>query len=293
VFYGVPMVVVFLQARNWTLRFIGLNILFAVLIGAPILWWREWIQQFPEGIPAWKWLLNGNGIRLRPSFFYWMGWERLTKLILGYAGIVVLPLGILRLFRPSDRYNYPAFLWALGIGTLAYIVVFATGNVQHDYYQILTLPVIVLFMGVGMDTIMYYFDSRKQSIIGIVISIAFLISTVWIAWDGLGERSVRRFYWINNPNIVTAGQAVDRLVSENALVIAPYGGDTAFLYQTNRKGWPVGISIEDMVEKGATHYVNTALNDPEVEFIRLKYTVVEETDTYIIAELVEKEPDTL
>src|SRR5207302_6010614 len=56
----------------------------------PLVLWRQWILQYPEGIPANAWLLNGNGIRFRPAFFRWIFYERLTKLISGYLGIVIL-----------------------------------------------------------------------------------------------------------------------------------------------------------------------------------------------------------
>ena len=60
---------------------------------------------------------------------------------------------------------------------------------------------------------------------------------------------VKEFYKINRPEIIVAGEAVNRLTPSNSLVIAPYNGDTAFLYQTNRIGWPVvDRPIEQLIE---------------------------------------------
>src|SRR3989344_6615598 len=63
---------------------------FAFFAVAPVVTWRFWMQQYPEGIPANTWLLNGNGIRLRPAFFRWIFYERVFKLICGYFGIIFL-----------------------------------------------------------------------------------------------------------------------------------------------------------------------------------------------------------
>ena len=47
----------------------------------------------------------------------------------------------------------------------------------------------------------------------------------------------------------------------------------------------MGIDIEKMVEKGAQFYVNTNVTDAEVDFVKLKYCLLEETDQYVIVDL--------
>jgi len=71
------------------------------------------------------------------------------------------------------------------------------------------------------------------------------------------------------------------------LVIAPYQGDTAFLWQTNRRGWPIGFEIEEKIKLGAQFYVSTAKDD-EVNELRDRYSVLAETDEYIIFDLREE-----
>lgn len=95
---------------------------------------------------------------------------------------------------------------------------------------------------------------------------------------------VRDYFNINNLAIVEAGQAADRLLPKEAKVIAPYGGDTAFLFQTNRQGWSIGIQIEEFIKQGATHYVNINF-DPEVDWLMAAYCPLKKTDQYVIIEL--------
>ena len=83
-FYGVAMFLIAYQ--KWGVK--GLLsrrtlMLAAVVSIAPLILWRMWMAQYPEGIPFWKWTFNGDGIRFRPAFWYWMFGERLGKLILG------------------------------------------------------------------------------------------------------------------------------------------------------------------------------------------------------------------
>ena len=96
---------------------------------------------------------------------------------------------------------------------------------------------------------------------------------------------IKTYYWINNPKIVAAGIAVDRIVPRKAKVIAPYGGDTTFLYQTNRQGWPQGFEIEDKIKKGASYYVNINITDPETIYVMKKWQVIKKTKDYVIVKL--------
>ena len=46
---------------------------------------------------------------------------------------------------------------------------------------------------------------------------------------------VRDYFNINNPSIVVAGEAVDKLTPKDAKVIANYNGDTSFLIPDKKK----------------------------------------------------------
>jgi len=97
---------------------------------------------------------------------------------------------------------------------------------------------------------------------------------------------VKEYYKINHPEIMVAGQAIDNIAPKDALVIAPYNGDTAFLYQTKRKGWPViDTSLETLIKRGADYYVSVNLNDTDTLMVEEGYEVVEKTNDYVIIDL--------
>lgn len=221
----------------------------------PLFVWRSWILNFPEGIPVNMWLLNGNGIRFKGAWFYWLFAKRLGELILGYWGLVPLALGI-------------SALW--GIGPLLYFIVFASGNVQHDYYQILIIPAVSIFVGKGLTKMRPWLAAT---------SFIFMLAFSWY--------TIRTYYWINRPEIVEAGIAADTLLPEDAKVIASYNGDTTFLYQTKRQGWPLGFDIPQKIAMGATHYVTVSPTDEDGETRALasQYTVLVRNDRYAIIDL--------
>lgn len=241
---------------------------------APMFAWREWIKNFPTGIPDSDWLLNGNGIRLQPAWFRWLFYERLTKLFLGYFGIVFLFANLLK--KNKEILIYGA--WWLGV--IIYFIVIATGNVQHDYYQNLILPIVVISVARG---ILVLSEKLKQRIAVILIT---LLASLGMFF---ASRQIAGYYNVNHWEYIKAGQAADQLVASDALVIAPAMGDTQFLFQTNRRGWPIGFEIEDKINKGASIYVSSSY-DWEAKALEKKYQVLTHTDDYIIIDLKAKKP---
>lgn len=238
---------------------------YSIISLLPLILWRKWIAQFPEGIPAYTWLFNSNGIRFKGAWFHWLFAKRIGELILGYWGLIPLGLGIAK-----DK-DWIARLWLAG--ALLYLIIVATGNVQHDYYQILLLPVITVYVAKGFVSLF------RLSYLVSLITFFFMLAFSWF--------TIRTYYWINHPEIVEAGRAADRLLPTDAKVIAPYNGDTTFLYQINRQGWPIGFDIDKKVEMGATHYVTISPtdNDLETKDLARRYTVLVRNGSYAIIDL--------
>lgn len=276
-FFTLPMLVLAFQKwgfgliKKWQLW------IFAIVSLLPLVFWRIWITQFPEGIPVSAWLFNGNGIRFRPSFFRWIVYERLTKLIAGYLGIIILAFGVLNVRKLKEWIFLSSFLAASAL----YVVVFATGNVQHDYYQIIIMPSVSIFFAIG-SYYLYKLDYRKLPV-GKIILFTSLFSLFWFGW-----KQTRDYFNINNPAIVEAGQAVDRLTPKDAKIIANYNGDTSFLYQTKRQGWASFQNpIPEMIEKGADYLVLVHPTKQDLELGKT-YKIVEFTPKYVLFDLNKK-----
>lgn len=237
----------------------------------PLFAWRHWIQNFPEGIPASSWLLNGDGIRLRPAWFRWLGWERYTKMILGGANLIVL----CSLWAPN-KLRQLLVVW--GGCVLLYLVVIATGNVRHDYYQSITLPWVALALGQGWWQLAVWLRTRVNLRFSLIV-----VSGLFLASILISRHFIIGFYR-TRPDWEQAGQAVDRLTPADAKVIAPAMSDTALLFQTNRTGWTLGGEIERKIELGAGYYISTAYDD-EAQQLAAKYQVIEKTDNHILIKL--------
>ena len=252
---------------------------YSLIILLPLWGWRQWILQFPEGIPAFEWLLNDGNIRFKGAWFHWLFAKRIGELMLGYWGL--LPFGLGMAVVAGKREGW--FTRLLLLGNFLYLMVFAAGNVRHDYYQILLLPVISMYVAKGFAFLLRNTVFSKR--IAYPLSLVAFLFMLAFSWY-----TMRTYYWINKPEIVEAGIEADRLLPKDAKVIASYNGDTTFLYQINRQGWPLGFEIEKKLPAGATHYVTISPTDKDGETMDLasRYTVLVRNDRYAIIDLSKK-----
>lgn len=248
-------------------------VLFAVVAFAPFFMWRAWESRFAEGIPFYLWAFNGNHIRFKPSFWYWIFGERLGHLLLGSLGLVPFMFGVLN----TSVKNF--FIhWSL-VGMLAYVVVVADANVMHDYYQIMTMPVIAMTLAAGSVYLWNQaFFSKFLTRIILAFSIAVMLITGW--------NQIVGNYAINHPEILEAGAFLDKIAPKDSLVVAPYDGDTAFLYATKRWGWPaIDNSIDNIISEGADYYVSVNLGSADTKMIMGRFTTIEKNNKFIIIDL--------
>lgn len=248
--------------------------LFAILAIIPLIFWRKWIGNSPEGIPVSGWLFNGNDIRFRPSFFKWIVYERVVKLILGYVGTIFVVSGVYSLKINKNAGFFLSFI----ASSIAYLVVIATGNVQHDYYQILIIPTVSMISGLGVSYLIEKFKKNVflQAQVFVLIALVFFLS-----WN-----QVKDYFNINDHGMVAAARAANDILPKEATIIAPYDGSTTFLNLIERRGWPVfQSSIEELIGKGAEYMVIANPTPDDFSGFGKSYDHVASSSSYLILKL--------
>lgn len=276
--YTLPMIYLAIKKYGfWGLFKNKALLVFANIALIPFFLWRIWENKYPTGIPGFDWAFNSDKIRFRPAFWYWIFGERIGKLILGVWGMVPFSVGLAR----TKRNNLTGLYFVLGV--ILYVFIIATASVRHDYYQILLVPALVLVTAYGVT------ELWKAENFNLVIARALCIFSVFVMLV-VGYVQAKDYYQINHYEIVDAGKAVDMLAPKDAIVVAPYNGDTAFLYQTKRYGFPiVDRSFDELVSKyNASIFVTVNFGDPDTAYVEEHYKVLEKTGTYMVADLTQK-----
>jgi 4-amino-4-deoxy-L-arabinose transferase-like glycosyltransferase len=269
--------------------------LFSAIILLPFLWWRHWISQYPAGIPKSDWLLNNSDsttfpnwfhgynltflnklVALRPHWWQWLFYDRIGNLILGAYGLIPLFLGL-----AYKKNKTQIFSFSLILGIFLYFIIVAQGNIQHDYYQVLIIPSLAVLCGFGCYYIVKFLF-RSKILAVFILTVIFIFSS-YFSWT-----RINGYYQINRPQIISAGQKAATILPANSLVIAPYNGDTAFLYQTGFSGWPT--EIYDIPDKVKTYpanpiYLVSVNYDRYTNSLIPKYPVIFKNNDFIILKL--------
>jgi len=264
---------------NWGKKLLQSPQTYIVLIGSfvPLVLWRLHVHFHPEGTFATSWLFNGNNIRFSGAFFRWLIFERLNKLIFAAGGFVLLFFGLSKSHQSKN--GLFIFIWFLSV--ILYMTVFAMGNVTHDYYQLPVMPVGSILVGLGFFTLVNFAKSYYGKVINFFLAVGLIGISLAFGWY-----QARDFFNINRPAIVEAGKKVDEILPKDALVIAPYQGDPAFLYQTNRHGYPVvNQPLESYIDQGIKYLVSVEVDDMGIKNLKSHCNVLAQSQDYVILEL--------
>lgn len=280
IFFLLAFGYLFLRKHTWKIFQSWQPYLFLILTIVPLAWWRNYITQFPEAIPASEWLITsintGNGLQhifLRPSFFRWIFYERITNIILGG---MLFPFFVFGTLIKQKSY----FLYSILFSSLAYLLVFEGGNVQHEYYQTLIVPAIAIFTAWGMRSL--FGKLRKQ--VYIIPSIAALVVCLTIALFVSYERV--RTYYDYPEELVQIATVLDSVTSPDDKIVTDTVGDTTLLYLADRKGAPaVFEDLTKLKAKGYSYFVTQ--NGDVVKKIKAEtaFSVVFESNKFAIFRL--------
>jgi hypothetical protein len=140
--------------------------------------------------------------------------------------------------------------YIVGISSLLYLFTFQGGNVQHDYYQILILPTIAIFCGLGIN---FFIENKKiggnyfltLSLVVVAIISSFLFSYF----------RVKDFY-AYNPETVEIAKIINTITEPDSVIVTDNVGDTTLLYLSDRKGYPaVTEDLKLLKARGAQYFV--------------------------------------
>jgi uncharacterized membrane protein len=279
IFYGLPLMIIFLQ--RYQIGFIKKPIIYIyfILSFVPFIWWRNYIQQYPEGIPASTWLITNvntfegqKNIFFRPAFFRWIFYERLNNLILGGYLNFLFILGVI---SKTKKYLFGAVLLA----AFSYLLTFQGGNVQHEYYQTLILPAIAIFIGLGVNSLIK--NSRNY----FVIPTIFIVALTFIFSFFFSYYNVRNYY--NYPNdLIQMARIINALTDAKDKIITDRSGDTTLLYLADRKGSPANYkSLDDFKRDGYRYFISANQGTIETTKKEMKYQIVFDNGQFTLFKL--------
>ncbi len=279
IFYSLVIIYLFLKTFGLKI-FKNLTFyLYFLLSFFPLVFWRFYIKNYPEGIPVNEWLLTSintpEGLKtifFRPAFFRWIFFERINNLIFGGYLTLFFILGIL---SKEKNHLFRFFLFS----AFFYLFVFQGGNVQHEYYQTLILPSLAIFSGLGIN-----FLFEKKTIINQFLSTIIIIFSLFFSWY-ISFYQVKNFYQYPQ-ELIKQANIIKSLTSADDKIVVDRMGDTTLLYLSERKGAPAIFKSPQELKASGYSYIITS-NQSEIESLKKEnYQVIFQNNNFFIFKLL-------
>ncbi|MDP3894416.1 hypothetical protein, partial [Nocardioides sp.] len=278
IFYLLPIIVLFYRKYKLNLiKKLDFYLYFIITL-VPLIYWRMYIKNFPEGIPYSDWLFTSvntaqglKSILFRPSFFRWIFFERINNLILGGYLTLFFVLGTI---IKQKKYLLISFVFS----ALAYIFVFQGGNLQHEYYQTLILPVFAVMIGLGVN---FVFEHKKDFINPIFVSIlVFFIFgfSFYFSYFKVVD------YYIYSQELVQEANIISSLTDPEDKIVTDRTGDTTLLYLADRRGAPsIFLDPIDLKKLGYKYLITSS--DGEINMMKSDFDIVFENEKFTLFRL--------
>ena len=278
IFYLLPILVLFYRKYKLSLIKKLDFYLYFLITFLPLIYWRIYIKNFPEGIPVSDWLFTSvntsqglKSIMFRPSFFRWIFFERINNLILGGYLTLFFVLGVI---SKQKKYLLLSFLCS----ALAYIFVFQGGNLQHEYYQTLILPVLAIMIGLGVS---FVFEHKKNFINPFFTSI--FVFSIFIFSFYFSYYKVADYYQYSQ-ELVQEANIINSLTQPDDKIVTDRTGDTTLLYLANRRGAPSIFKDPMDLKKLGYKYLITS-NEGQIKTMENDFEIIFENEKFTLFHL--------
>jgi len=278
IFYLFPILVLFYRKYKLSLIKKLDFYLYFLIAFIPLIYWRMYIKNFPEGIPVSDWLFTSvnttqglKSIMFRPSFFRWIFFERINNLILGGYLTLFFVLGTVSKQR---KYLSLSFLFS----AFAYIFVFQGGNLQHEYYQTLILPVLAMMVGLGVS---FVFEHKKNFINSFFTSI--LVFSLFLFSFYFSYYKVADYYQYSH-ELVQEANIINSLTQPDDKIVTDRTGDTTLLYLANRRGAPSIFKDPIDLQKLGYKYLITS-SEGQIETMKNDFEIIFENEKFTLFHL--------
>lgn len=177
------------------------------------------------------------------QYLLWAG-KILTIHLLTPLGTLLAVLALRDKSDPPRPSAGPLVEWAVAVAIM--LLIMWRTVLDHAYYLLPAVTILTLCVAKGARVIgVWVGQDRVRRLIAVSVLIAMLSAQTPVL-----SKLYRGIYFIPEDivQIVHAGRLVDERADADDLVIASYGGSTALLYYTGRRGWAFDVRSADSAE---------------------------------------------
>jgi hypothetical protein len=277
--YCLPLIVLFF--RKYEISFVQkpLFYMYWLAIFIPFIIWM-YLLGFPLPSTSNTSLFNNiatpegkENIFLSPLYFKTVFFQRINDTILGGFMSFMLLIGIISKQKK-------VFLHSFGISALLSLAVFQGAHIQNAYYQLLILPAIAIFVGLGLSTVIH----QSKNWMHPALTYVTILCVTGLSW--YFSYSIMKDYYTYSSDLIRIARIINTLTSADDLIVTDRSGDPTLLYLANRRGSAkTENDLNDYKEQGYRYFVTD--NTERIESIKLQnsYKVVFQNDKFALFQL--------
>jgi len=271
-----PMLGYFLFLRKSKIKdYLILIVLSAVFYG----YWRWRTEKLGLDMDWENWVLAG-----REKLFQWANlknliWKNVAGEVMGKVVSGLAALGLMVSLIKKDKKIFPLILWMVGV--IFYWLVVPNGNITHQYYADVYIPLVVILGSIGLGWIW-----EKNKIISIILMVG-------VIYNGIRTSN---YYFGNHAGgeiEIKIAEDIKKAIPEDKKIIYLAVADSVPLSLSHRQGWmlgewPTDVAVHIWAFMEMRNYKfdfivepknRTDITTDEWNIIKQNYPLVEELET--------------
>ncbi|HNZ84467.1 MAG TPA: glycosyltransferase family 39 protein [Candidatus Woesebacteria bacterium] len=220
---ALPLLVYFLWERKskWW-NYLVLIFLSIVFYG----WWRWWTHFLNLDMSWENWVLHGREKLFDLGILKNLIWKNVVGEVMGKTASALAVLGWLVGFLKKNRKMLPLGWWTLGV--VVYWLMVPNGNLTHQYYADVYIPLVVILAAIGWN-----FIFEKSKILGILV-------LPILVWNGVRVSNYFLVPYIEAQKDIEIAQEIKQEIGEDKKIIYLNRVNSVPLSLSHRQGWILG-----------------------------------------------------
>jgi len=217
--------------------------LFILSIGFYAFWWW-WKNRLGVDMNWEHWILAGRKKMVQLEYLKRLIWKNIIGETMGKVISGLAVIGLLIMIIKKDKKIIPLLVWIGGV--VVYWLVAPDGNITHQYYANVYIPLVVILAAIGLN---FLFSKNKLILILIIPLLIYNgIRTSDYHFDDRGKLTE-----------VAIAKEIEKLIPEDKKIIYLAKDDSIPLSLAHRQGWmlgewPVDVAVHIWAFMEMRHY---------------------------------------
>lgn len=196
-----------------------------ILSGGIYGFWWWWTKRLGVDTSWENWVLAGREKIFDLGLLKNLIWKNVIGETMGKIVSLMAGIGLVIGIIKRDKRIIPLILWLLGV--LVYWLIVPNGNLVHQYYADVYIPLVVILAGIGMEFIW------NKNVFLVLLIIPFMV------YNGI-RTSNYHFNTRGNDGAVAIAKEIKKEIPEDKKIIYLAKDDSIPLSLSHRQGWMLG-----------------------------------------------------